>query len=154
MTTETTTPARAGRERACAQCGTVYRSPRNSSRYCSTACRMKACRGTAPTGGPKSGPAFFSPIVKVLLRLGFVGQIGPVSMRCSEPAAYALTVERKHAYDEVRAFFDYKGWGIITEAEFFAAIKADGIQGYSTGSPEVIERKRLQARQRTATARA
>jgi hypothetical protein len=72
----TTTAARKGRERTCNQCGAVYRSIRSNSLYCSTPCRKKASRGTAPTGGPKSGPKAWSVITKALYLTGYVGRVG------------------------------------------------------------------------------
>lgn len=66
---------------------------------------------------------------------------------------YALTVPADYALNEARMIFDLKGWGQLSEAEFRAVLKADGIQGYSTDSAEAVERKRLQARHRAAAAR-
>ena len=150
MTTPDTTPApaRTGRERNCTQCGAVYRSPRKSS-YCSNACRMKAKRGRSPAPGARPGQppeASFTPIGRLLVRLGFVGPIGPSTL-------YGLTVPSSHARAELQLAFDRNGWGHLSESEFNAALSADGIRRYTTDSPETIERKRLQARQRVATAR-
>ena len=75
MNTPQNTPVRVGRERTCTQCGATYRSPRNSSRYCSNVCRMKAKRGTAPKADPAAGPDGFSVITKSLLVAGFVGPV-------------------------------------------------------------------------------
>jgi hypothetical protein len=147
-------PARAGRERTCTQCGATYRSQRNSSLYCSTACRKKANRGTAPTGGPKSGPAGFTVITKALLIAGYVGPLGPVGRRSIEPPVYALTVPFEQALDELSFQFNRKGWGYITRDEFAAALKSDGIQGFTTRSPEAAEAKRWQDRQRLRIQRA
>lgn len=144
MTTTNDTSARVGRERTCAQCGAVYRSPRNSSRYCTPACRKKASRGTAPTGGPKAGPASFSVITKALMIAGYVGPIGPTSRRSTEPPIYALTVPLEYALDELSFQFSRKGWGYLTREEFTAALKGDGIQGFTTRSPEAAEEKRQQ----------
>lgn len=153
MTQTNTTPARVGRERFCVQCGTSYRSPRNSSRYCSPACRKKAHRGTAPKGGPRSGPEAFSIIGKLLIRGGFVGLISPTSRRSTEPAIHALLVDCDLAYAELASLFDWKGWGILTREEFSAALRRDGIRPYSTASSEAVERNRWQSRQRTRRAR-
>jgi hypothetical protein len=154
MTTDRTPPARAGRERTCTQCGATYRSQRNSSRYCSTSCRKKAHRGTAPTGGPKAGPAGFSVITKALLIAGYVGLIGPAHGRSKEPPTYALTVPFEQALDELSFQFNRKGWGYITRDEFTAALRADGIHGFSTRSPEAAEEKRWRDRQRLRIQRA
>ena len=113
---------------------------------------MKASRGTRPTV-LQSDPESFSVIGKALLKLKMAGPIGPVSRRSSEPPIYALTVERQRAFDELRFIFDRKGWGQLTEAEFSAALKADGLQAYSTDSPQAVDRKLLQGRQRAAEAR-
>lgn len=154
MTTSTTSPARAGRERTCTQCGAIYRSQRNSSRFCSPACRKRANRGTAPTGGPKSGPAGFSVITKALLIAGYVGPIGPASRRAGEPPVYALTVPFEQALDELSYQFNRKGWGYVTRDEFAAALKSDGIHGFTARSPEAAEEKRWQDRQRLRIQRA
>jgi hypothetical protein len=74
------------------------------------------------------------------------GSIGPAT-------ALGLTVPRDYAVAELRLIFDRKGWGQLSDAEFDAALSADGIRSYSTDSPEALDRKRLQARQRVATAR-
>lgn len=154
MTPSDITPARAGRERTCTQCGATYRSQRNSSRFCSTACRQKANRGTAPTGGPKAGPAGFTVITKALLIAGYVVPIGPLGRRASEPPVYALTVPFEHALDELSFQFNRKGWGYVTRDEFTEALKSDGIQGFTTRSPEAAEEKRWQDRQRQRERRA
>lgn len=150
MTSTEIKPARAGRERTCTQCGATYRSQRNSSRYCSPACRKKANRGTAPTGGSKAGPAGFSVITKALVLVGYVG---PVTSGKSAPA-YALTVPFEHALDELSFQFNRKGWGYITREEFTEALRRDGIQGFTTRSPEAAEAKRWQDRQRLRIQRA
>jgi len=150
MTSQTTTPARAGRERTCTQCGATYRSQRNSSRYCSTACRQKANRGSAPTGGPKAGPAGFTVITKALLIAGYVG---PVTAGKGAPT-YALTVPFEQALDELSFQFNRKGWGYITRDEFAAALKSDGIQGFNTRSPEAVDLNRRQTRRRMERQRA
>lgn len=150
MTTKikTAAPARTGRERTCTQCGAVYRSPRKSH-YCSNACRMKAKRGRSPAPGARPGQppeASFTIIGRLLVRLGFAGPIGPSNL-------YGLTVPASHALTELQLAFDRNGWGHLSESEFNAALSADGIRRYATDSPEAVERKRLQARQRVATAR-
>lgn len=142
--------ARAGRERTCTQCGATYRSQRNSSRYCSTACRQKASRGSAPTGGPKAGPASFTVITKALLIAGYVG---PVTAGRAAPT-YALTVPFEQALHELLFQFNRKGWGYITRDEFAAALKSDGIQGFNTRSPEAVDLNRRQTRRRMERQRA
>ena len=144
------TPARAGRERTCTQCGATYRSQRNSSLYCSPACRMKANRGTAPKGGPKAGPAGFSVLTKALLIAGYVG---PITSGKAAPA-YALTVPFEHALDELSFQFNRRGWGYVTRDEFTEALKSDGIQDFHTRSPEAAERKLWRDRQRQRMSRA
>jgi len=154
MTTTKNTPARVGRERTCNQCGATYRSPRNSSRYCSPACRKKANRGTAPKGGPKAGPAGFSIITKALIAAGFVGRIGPASTRSKDAPAYALTVPFEAALDELSYQFNRKGYGYLTRDEFSAALRSDAVQGFDSRSPEAAERKNWQDRQRQRMNRA
>ncbi|QCB56313.1 hypothetical protein E5675_19010 [Sphingopyxis sp. PAMC25046] len=153
MTPDTDIPARVGRERTCAQCASVYRSQRASSRYCSNACRLKAGRGKAPTGGPHTGLAGFSVVSKMLMRRSLAGQIALASSRDPGPAVYALTVPADYAYEEMRALFDRKGFGMLTREEFNGALRADGLRAYSTDAPDTADRKRWQARQRTAAAR-
>lgn len=150
MTTQEITPARAGRERTCTQCGATYRSQRNSSRYCSNACRLKAKRGAAPKPDPKAGPAGFSVITKALLIAGYVGLISPAKAA----PAYALTVPFEHALDELSFQFNRKGWGYVSREEFTEALRRDGIQGFTVRSPEAAERKLWQDRQRQRMYRA
>lgn len=141
MTEANISPAPKGRERPCVQCGTVYRSPRKSS-YCSNACRMKAKRGKSPKPGARPGlppEASFTPIGRLLVRLGYAGPTGP-------EAVYGLTVPASHALAELQAIFDGKGWGLLSDSEFHAALSADGIRRYNADRPETIERKRLLAR--------
>ena len=154
MTSTKNTPARVGRERTCTQCGAVYRSPRNSSRYCSNACRMKAKRGTAPKGGPKAGPDGFSIITKALLIAGFVGKIGPTSSRSKDAPCYALTVPFEHALDELSFQFNRKGWGLVSRDEFAAALRADGVQDFHARSSEAVDLNRRQTRRRMEKQRA
>lgn len=139
--TSSTAPANKGRERTCAQCGTVYRSPRQS-RYCGNACRTKAKRGAAP----KTAERPLSVISKALRKLGMIGPIGPADV-------LGLTVPRVHALEELSYIFQRRGWGYISPTEFDEALRTDGIRSYSADSPETTDRKRLQARQRVATAR-
>lgn len=149
-----TTAARKGRERTCHQCGAVYRSIRSNSLYCSTPCRKKAARGTAPTGGPKAGPGAWGVITKVLHLTGYVGRVGPVSTRDASPPTYALLVDSDTAHAELAYQFDRRGWGPVSREEFSAALKADGIHGFHTRSPEAAERKQWLDRQRQRMARA
>jgi hypothetical protein len=148
MTTEQITPARAGRERTCTHCGATYRSPRTSSLYCSTSCRQKANRGTAPTGGPKVTDGNLSPITKALLRVGYVGCISPASNRSKEAPVYALLVSREHAHTELAHQFSRKGWGVISREEFVEALRKDGIKSYQSRSEEAEDQKLWQDRQR------
>lgn len=148
MTPANANPARVGRERGCAQCGTPFRSPRSSALYCAPACRQKAHRGTAPTSGPKAGPAAWGILPKALFTLGLVGQIGPVSGRSSEPPVYGLLVDCAAAHDDLADVFNRKGWGVISRAEFDSALRADGIRPFSSRGPEAAEGKRWQDRQR------
>ena len=150
MTTLKITPARAGRERTCTQCGATYRSQRNSSRYCSPACRKKANRGTAPTGGPKAGPAGFTVITKALLIAGYVGLISPAKAA----PAYALTVPFEHALDELSFQFNRKGWGYVSREDFTEALRRDGIQDFYARSPEAVDLNRRQTRRRMERQRA
>ena len=153
MTKSITTPACVGRERFCVQCGTSYRSPRNSSKYCSPACRKKAHRGSAPKAGPRSGPEAFSIIGKLLIRGKFAGQIGPVNRQSKEPVTYGMLVDNDFAHGELADLFDRNGWGILSREEFSAALRRDGIRPYSTASTEAVERNRWQSRQRTRRSR-
>ena len=141
-----------GRERHCTQCSTAYRAPRSTSRYCSTACRSKAYRGTAPAGALSI--SCMCPIGKMLLKMDFAGAIGPASSRDPGPTVYGLTVPNANACAEVRGIFDQKGWGNLSEAEFDQALLTNGIQSYNTYSPEAVQRDRSQARQRASRQRA
>src|SRR3990167_3752761 len=129
MPTRDSTARRVGGERTCNQCGTTYRSPRNSSRFCSPACRKKSNRGTAPTGGPKAGPCNWSVVAKALHLAGYVGRIAPSSSPSSSLPIYALLVDKEAAYEELAFQFDQKGWGSVSRAEFDAALQCDGISG-------------------------
>ena len=149
--TNTATPGK-GRERNCTQCSSAYRAPRSSSRYCSTACRSKAYRGTAPTGALSISR--MCPIGRLLLKMDFAGAIGPASSRDHGPTVYGLTVPTAYACSEVRDIFNQKGWGNLSEAEFDQAPLTNGIQSYNTYSPEAVQRDRSQARQSAARQRA
>lgn len=148
MTTKQINPARVGRERECVQCGTIYRSLRSSSFYCSPACRKKANRGTAPTAAARSGPAYWGAIPKALYRLGLIGQVGPFRKQDTSPPVFMLLVECAAAYEELACIFNRKGWGILSRQEFDSAIRADGIRPFSTRSPEAVQHKNWQDRQR------
>jgi hypothetical protein len=148
-----TTAARVGRERTCNQCGAVYRSPRSTSLYCSTPCRKKAARGTAPTGGPRSGPETWHLVSRLLLRLGFIGRVGPLSRRDQSPPVYALLVDPDATYAEAACQYNQRGWGSISRDELSAALKADGIQGFATRSPEAAAQKQWKDRQRQRESR-
>lgn len=133
------TPARVGRERGCAQCGSLFRSPR-SARYCSNACRMKAKRGTKPQSSGNSPT--FTLIGNLLIRLSMAG---PISKD-----AFGLTVPRPYAFAEVSQIFEQNRWGYLTEGEFAAALAADGFKPFSSDSPETSFRKSQAARSRAA----
>lgn len=154
MTTENITPACAGRERTCTQCGTIYRSPRNSSRYCSNACRQKAKRGTAPTSHRKYGPAGWSVITKALHKAGYVGCVGPALATSIADPVYALLVPFEHALDELSFHFNRKGFGYVTRAEFTDALRRDGIQDFQVRSAKAVDFNRRLTRQRMEMARA
>lgn len=147
-------PKKAGRERTCHQCGATYRSIRSNSLYCSTPCRKRASRGTAATGGPKAGPDAWGPISKALLIAGYVGRIGPLSSRSSQPNTYGLLVDPETAHAELAHQFNRRGWGQVSREEFSEALKADGVQGFNARSPEAADQKRWQDRQRQRAARA
>lgn len=147
-------PKKAGRERTCHQCGTIYRSIRSTSLYCSTRCRKRAARGTAATGGPKAGHSSWHPITKALHIGGYVGRIGPLSPRSAQPGLYGLLVDPDTAHAELACLFNRRGWGMVSRAEFSEALKADGVQGFHTRSPEAADQKRWQDRQRQRAARA
>lgn len=147
------TAARKGRERTCNQCGAVYCSIRSTSLYCSASCRKKAARGTAPAGGPNSGPDAWGVICKLLHRIGYIGRVGPLSRRDPSPPVYALLVDNDASYAEVAEFFDRRGWGFVSREEFATALKADGIQSFATRSPEAAEQKQWQDRQRQRESR-
>lgn len=148
MTTQDITPARTGRERNCTHCGATYRSLRSSSLYCSTSCRQKANRGTAPKGGPKSGPEGWSIITKALHKAGYVGCVGPVSANSKAKPVYGLTVPYTHALDELSYQFNRRGWGYVSAEEFADSLRRDGIVPFQSRSLEAADRKQWQDRQR------
>ena len=154
MTQTSNTSTCVGRERTCTQCGNIYRSPRNSSRYCTAACRKKANRGTAPTGGSKAGPSGFTIITKALLKTGFVGRIGSASKRSTEAPTYALLVPFEYALEELLFQFNRKGFGYVSRDEFVEALRRDAIQSSHTRSPEATDRNRYRARQQQRINRA
>ncbi len=147
-------PKRAGRERTCHQCGTIYRSITSASRYCSTPCRKRAARGTTATGGPKAGPDTWGPITRALRIGGYVGRIGPLSPRSPQPITYGLLVDPDTARADLADLFNRRGWGLVSREEFAGALKADGIQGFNIRSPEAADAKRWRDRQRQRAARA
>jgi len=98
---------------------------------------MKAKRGAAPHA---TTPAL-SVITRALIKLGMVGPIDPAG-------TLGLTAHRAQALDELSYIFQRQGWGYITVADFDEAMHADSVRSYSSDSPEAVERKRLQARQR------
>jgi hypothetical protein len=147
-------PKKAGRERTCHQCGTTYRSIRSNSLYCTTPCRKRAARGAAATGGPKAGPDTWGPITRALRIGGYVGRIGPLSSRSTQPITYGLLVDPDAAHAELACLFNRRGWGLVSREEFAGALKADGVQGFNTRSEATLERNRFRARQRGRIARA
>lgn len=127
-----------GRERICVQCGTIYKSQRATSTYCSTACRKKGHRGTPPKV-LRSGQ--WSPITKALQKVGYVGVSGPASKRSDAPVTYSLTVPPEHAYGELSYHFNRKGWGVVSREEFSEALRMDGIESFYALSPEAMASK-------------
>jgi len=116
MKLETSTPGPAkGQARVCQHCGKAYHSPRASSLYCGATCRQAAHRKAASR--PQAG---VSVILKALDRLGMAGRLGPTE--------WVLTVPRGVAFAELALIFDRKGWGHLSEAEFNAALAADGVK--------------------------
>lgn len=96
----------------------------------------------------------WSPITTALQRAGFIGLIGPVSTRPTQPPTFGLLVDPAVAHDELAYQFNRRGWGIVGREEFNAALKADGIHGFSSRSPEAAQHKRWKDRQRQRMARA
>lgn len=90
MTSPTT-----GRERECAQCGSVYRAARATSVYCSDTCRKRAQRGALPIDNRLADL-----LRRWLLRRSYAGQIGPTNGRDPRPAIFGLTVPRALAMEE------------------------------------------------------
>lgn len=130
------TTATKGREQSCAQCSAIYRAKQTNSRYCSRRCIVRAQRGAVPTSAkPKSV------ILSLLLRLSMVGNIGPVNCRDPRPAVLGLTVPRSYAFVELSALFDRKGWGVLSEAEFAAELKAHGVAAYDE-APAALRKRR------------
>lgn len=116
MKLETSAPAHDhGKERNCQHCGTAYRSPRASSLYCGATCRKAANR--AAKVAPRTEGSL---ILRALMHLGMVGKVGANEL--------ALTVRRSEAFDELALIFNRKGWGLLTEAEFGAALAAGGVK--------------------------
>ena len=116
MKLDTSAPAHnRGQARHCQHCGEAYRSPRASSLYCGATCRQAANRA-AKAKPRKEG----SLILRALVQLGMVGKVGPNE--------WALTVRRIEAFDELALIFNRKGWGYLSEAEFNAALVADGVK--------------------------
>ncbi len=136
---ETTT----GRERLCVQCGTIYKSKRSTSTYCSTSCRQKGNRGT-PVKHPRSDR--WSIITKALHKVGYVGISGPNFTTDETPTTYSLTVPPEHAYSELSYHFNRKGWGCVTEEEFSKALRTDGIESFYALSPEAMAAKQWRDR--------
>ena len=110
-----------GRERTCVQCGAPYRSPRNSSLYCSAACRKRAQRGSSTAVGPT-----LDLLQQWLLRRTYAGKIGPVNRRDPRRAVYALTVPRALASSEWNA---WNPGAAMTEEAFARALARLGIHG-------------------------
>lgn len=73
--------------------------------------------------------------------------------RVPSPAVYALLVDSETAYTELAHQFDLRGWGILSREEFAGALRADGIQSFSTRRPEAAERKQWNDRRRQREAR-
>ncbi|WP_227339897.1 hypothetical protein [Sphingopyxis sp. P8] len=87
-------------------------------------------------------------ITKATHKLGFIGPIGPVSRRSSQPLCFALLVPLEYALEELSFQFNRKGFGYVSRDEFSAALRRDGIQGFTSRSPEAAELKKWQDRQR------
>lgn len=132
-----------GRERICVQCGTIYKSKRSTSTYCSTSCRQKGNRGT-PVKVTKASQ--WSIITKALHKVGYVGISGPASTRSNAPTTCSLTVSPDHAYSELSYHFNRKGWGSISREEFSEALRTDGIQSFYTLSDEALAAKQWRDR--------
>ena len=112
----------AGRERTCAQCGTLYRAPRATSRFCGDVCRKRNHRGS-PTADAKAT----SLVYRWLLRRGYAGQIGPVNSRDPRRSVYGLTVHRHLALAE------WNSWNpgaSMTDEAFKDCLRDLGLIGY------------------------
>lgn len=131
---ETTT----GRERICAQCGTIYKSKRSTSTYCSTACRKKWHRGTPPK---VSRSDQWSIITKALHKVGYIGVSGPASKRNDAPVTYSLTVPPEHAHGELSLERHRRGMPLVSREEFSEALRKDGIESFYMLSPEALAAK-------------
>lgn len=127
-----------GRERICVQCGTIYKSQRATSTYCSTACRKKRHRGTPPKV-LRSGQ--WSPITKALHKVGYVGISGPASKRSDAPVTYSLTVPPEHAYGELSLELNRRMLRPVSREEFSEALRRDGIESFYALSPDAAEAK-------------
>jgi len=111
-----------GRERSCAQCRATYRAPRSSSRFCSTACRVRHHRDGPPSDIPADGLFY-----ELLNRLGYAGQIGPVNRKDPRPPVYGLTVPRAHAVAEWNSRYPEAA---MADAVFKKRLKDRGIHDY------------------------
>jgi hypothetical protein len=79
---------------------------------------------------------------------------GPISTRDPSTPTYALLIDSDTAHAELAHQFDRKGLGQVSREEFSAALKADGIQGFNTRSPEAAKEKRKKDRRRQRINRA
>jgi hypothetical protein len=114
---------------------------------------VKAARGTAPRTGPNADPAdpsTFTVISKLLLRIGFAGQVGPWNAKNPRKPSYGLLVPHGYALAEAQLIFNRKGWGLLSEHEFNAALITDGIEAYQKADAKTAERQRLASRLRSA----
>lgn len=121
-----------GRERICVQCGTIYKSQRSTSTYCSTSCRKKGHRGTPPTN---LKPEQWAHITKAVYKLGLIGITSKV------PLTYALTVSVDHAYGDLAYHLERRELRHISIEEFRKALRIDGILSFDTLSPEATGTK-------------
>lgn len=96
----------------------------------------------------------WSPISRALQKTGFIGRIGPVSTRSPQPPTYGLLVDAASAHEELAYQFNRRGWGNVSREEFNAALKSDGIAGFTARSPEAAEHKRWKDRKRQRMAKA
>ena len=121
-----------GRERICVQCGTIYKSQRATSAYCSTACRKKGHRGTPPTG---LKPEQWAHITKAVYKLGLIG------ITSTTPLTYSLTVSDDHAYGDLAFHLERRELRHISIEEFRKSLRMDGIQPFDKLSPDAAEAK-------------